>query len=51
MSNAIALILSILVSAIALAVACVFVLGVSVYVLARMWIDALKEKRRKREVR
>jgi len=38
-------------SAIALGVACVLVLGVSVYVLARIWIDALKERRRRREVK
>jgi hypothetical protein len=40
-----------LVSAIALAIACIFVLGISVYVLARIWIDALKERKRKREVK
>jgi hypothetical protein len=39
------------VSAIALVIACVLILGISVYVLARMWIDTLKEKRRKREVK
>lgn len=40
------------VSAIALAIACVLVLGASVYVLARIWIDVLKErKRRKKEVK
>jgi hypothetical protein len=39
------------VSAIALAIACVLVLGVSVYVLARMWIDTLKERKRKKEVK
>jgi heme exporter protein D len=39
------------VSAIALAVACVVVLGVSVYVLARIWRDTLKERRRKKEVK
>jgi len=40
------------VSAIALAIACALVLGVSIYVLARMWIDTLKErKRRKKEVK
>jgi LPS O-antigen subunit length determinant protein (WzzB/FepE family) len=39
------------VSAIALAIACVLVLGVSVYVLARLWIDTLRERKRKREVK
>ena len=40
------------VSAVALGIACVLVLGVSVYILARIWIDALKErKRRKKEVK
>jgi len=40
------------VSAIALGIACVLVLGVSVYILAKIWIDTLKErKRRKREVK
>lgn len=39
------------VSAIALAIACVLVLGVSVYVLARMWMDTLKERKRKKEVK
>jgi len=40
------------VSAIALGIACVLVLGVSVYILARIWVDTLKErKRRKREVK
>jgi hypothetical protein len=38
-------------SAIALGLACVLVLGVSVYVLARIWIDTLKERKRKREVK
>jgi hypothetical protein len=40
-----------LVSAIALAIACIFVLGISVYVLARIWIDTLKERKRKKEVK
>jgi hypothetical protein len=40
-----------LTSAIALAIACVLVLGVSVYVLARIWIDALRERKRKKEVK
>jgi len=39
------------VSAIALAIACVLILGVSVYVLARIWIDTLKERKRKKEVK
>ena len=40
------------VSAIALGIACVLVLGVSVYILARIWVDTLKErKRRKKEVK
>ena len=40
------------VSAIALGIACVLVLGVSVYILARLWVDTLKErKRRKKEVK
>jgi hypothetical protein len=38
-------------SAVALAIACVLVLGVSVYVLARIWIDTLKERKRKKEVK
>jgi len=41
-----------IVSAIALGIACVLVLGVSVYILARIWVDTLKErKRRKKEVK
>jgi len=39
------------VSAIALALACVLVLGVSVYVLAKIWIDALKERKKRKEVK
>jgi hypothetical protein len=39
------------VSAIALAMACVIVLAISVYVLARIWIDTLKERKRKKEVK
>ena len=39
------------VSAIGLGLACVLVLGVSVYVLAKIWIDTLKERRRKKEVK
>jgi hypothetical protein len=38
------------VSAIGLAIACVLVLGISIYVLARIWRDTIKEKRAK-EVR
>jgi hypothetical protein len=40
-----------IVSAIALALACILVLGVSVYILARIWIEALKERKRKKEVK
>jgi len=39
------------VSAIALAMACVIVLGVSVYVLAKIWIETLKERKRRKEVK
>ena len=39
------------VSAIALALACVLVLGVSVYVLAKIWMDTLKERKRRKEVK
>jgi len=39
------------VSAIALAIACVLVLGISIYVLARIWVDASKERKRKKEVK
>ena len=39
------------VSAIALAMACVIVLGASAYVLARIWIDTLKERKRRKEVK
>jgi hypothetical protein len=39
------------VSAIGLAIACVVVLGISVYVLAKIWIETLKERKRKREVK
>jgi hypothetical protein len=39
------------VSAIALAIACVLVLGVSVYILAKIWIDTLKERKRSKEVK
>jgi len=40
-----------LISAVALAVACILVLSVSIYVLARIWMDTLKERKRKREVK
>jgi phage shock protein PspC (stress-responsive transcriptional regulator) len=39
------------VSAIGLALACVLVLGISVYVLAKIWIDTLKQRKRKKEVK
>jgi uncharacterized protein (DUF2062 family) len=39
------------ISAVTLAVACILVLGISVYVLARIWVDNLKERRKKAEVR
>ncbi len=39
------------VSAIALAVACILVLGISIYVLTRMWLDNMKERKRRREVK
>ncbi|MBS7633428.1 hypothetical protein KEJ15_07435, partial [Candidatus Bathyarchaeota archaeon] len=39
---------TLVVSAIGLAVACVLVLGISVYVLARIWIDTLKERKRRK---
>jgi len=39
------------VSAIALAIACVIVLGISVYALARIWIDTLRERKRRKEVK
>ncbi len=39
------------VSAIGLAIACVLVLGISVYVLAKIWIETLKERKRKKEVK
>jgi heme exporter protein D len=35
-------------SAIALAIACMIVLSVSIYILARIWKETLREKRRKR---
>jgi hypothetical protein len=39
------------ISAVTLAVACILVLGISVYVLARIWVDNLKERRKKAEVK
>lgn len=39
------------VSAIGLAVACILVLGISIYVLARIWTDTMKDKRKAREVK
>jgi hypothetical protein len=40
-----------IVSAIALAIACILILGVSVYILAKIWMDALKERKRSKEVK
>ena len=34
------------ISAIGLALACVIILGISVYVLIRMWLEVLKEKKK-----
>ena len=39
------------VSAVALTIACILVLGISIYVLARMWLESLKERRRRKEVK
>jgi hypothetical protein len=39
------------VSAIGLAMACVIVLGISIYVLAKIWVDTVKERKRRREVK
>ena len=39
------------VSAIALAIACVLILVVSAYVLVRIWIETLKERKRRKEVK
>jgi hypothetical protein len=39
------------VSAMGLAIACVLVLTISVYVLAKIWIETLKERKRKKEVK
>jgi hypothetical protein len=39
------------VSAIGLALACVIVLGVSIYVLTKIWVDTLKERKRRKEVK
>jgi len=38
-------------SAIALAFACVLILGISIYVLAKIWKETLQERRRKKEVK
>jgi hypothetical protein len=38
-------------SAVALAAACVVVLGISLYIFARMWTDSLKQRKRKKEVK
>jgi hypothetical protein len=38
-------------SAVALAVACVLILGISIYVLAKIWKETLQERRRKKEVK
>jgi len=40
-----------IVSAIALAVACILVLGASVYILARIWLDTLRHRKRRKEVK
>jgi hypothetical protein len=37
-----------LVSAIGLAIACVLILAISIYVLGKIWLDNLKEKKRKK---
>jgi hypothetical protein len=39
------------VSAIALAVACILVLGASIYILARIWIDTARHRKRRKEVK
>ena len=39
------------ISAIALAIACVLILVVSAYVLVRIWIETLKERKRRKEVK
>jgi hypothetical protein len=35
------------ISAVGLAVACILVLGISIYVLARIWRDTMKERKAK----
>ncbi len=40
-----------IVLAVALAVSCILVLSVSVYILGRMWVDTWKNRRRKKEVK
>ncbi|MEM2118513.1 MAG: hypothetical protein QW840_00100 [Candidatus Bathyarchaeia archaeon] len=39
------------VSAVGLAIACILVLTVSIYVLAKIWLETLKERKRKKEVK
>ena len=39
------------VSAIALAIACALVLGVSIYILSRIWINTLRERKTRKEVK
>jgi hypothetical protein len=40
-----------IVSAISLAIACILVLGISVYILGKIWMDTLKGRKRKAEVK
>lgn len=40
-----------IISAVGLAIACVLVLGVSVYVLAKIWVETLRERKRRKEVK
>jgi uncharacterized protein (DUF2062 family) len=40
-----------IVSAIALAIACILILGISVYILGKIWMDTLRERKRKTEVK
>jgi hypothetical protein len=40
-----------IVSAIALGIACVLVLGASIYILARIWVDTLKHRKKRKEVK
>jgi hypothetical protein len=39
------------VSAVALAIACILVLGVSIYILVRIWRETLRERKRRKEVK